>query len=242
MTHRDFSTRLERRLSRADVLMPPAEVVSQVAAYYDLLSHWNARINLTSLPLHDAPPATLDRLIVEPLAAARHVLEEPLDWLDLGSGGGSPAIPLKLVRPLARLWMVEATTKKAAFLREVVRKLGLVDASVENSRIEALVAQADLAKRFDLVTARALRMTKDLFSTIRVLLGPSGKVHLYATRAPELPQSSGLKIQSVVKLGSGLETMLVILSVEADVPRGTSRPSPASLDPRPRRAKTFKKR
>ncbi len=240
MTSREFAARLERRLSRADVLVPSPEVVSQLAAYYDLLAHWNARINLTSLPLHDAPPATLDRLIVEPLAAARHVPEGAIDWMDLGSGGGSPAIPLKLVRPLARLRMVEATTKKAAFLREVVRKLELTEAIVENSRIEALGSQPELAGRFSLISARALRMTRDLFQTICVLLAPSGRVHLYATRPPELPESSGLAVESVQKLGSGLETMLVVVSPRPNVPRGTS---PALADPvPPRTRRALKKR
>ena len=46
-------------------------------------------------------------------------------WFDIGSGGGSPAIPLKLARPTLPLPMVESKTRKAVFLREAVRALGL---------------------------------------------------------------------------------------------------------------------
>ena len=63
----------------------------------------------------------------------------PLAWFDLGSGGGSPAIPLKLVRPDARLTMVESKTRKAAFLREAVAQSGAADAAeVADERFEEL--------------------------------------------------------------------------------------------------------
>ncbi len=239
MTSREFAAKLERRVSRADVLMPSSQAVGLLEAYYDILARWNSRINLTSLPLVDCPPATLDRLIVEPLAAARYVPEGPVKWVDLGSGGGSPAVPLKIVRPESRLTMVEATTKKATFLKEVVRDLGLADADVENLRIEELDEKTQLKGTVHLVTARAVRMTTALFGAIRGLLIPEGRLHLYATRSPEVSSSSGFSVEAVHKLGNGLDTQLIILKpieTEAqafagtglaapalDVPRGTSR-------------------
>jgi 16S rRNA (guanine527-N7)-methyltransferase len=229
MTSREFATKLERRILKADVLLPSGEAMSQLEAYYSLLSRWNARINLTSLALSDGAPATLDRLLVEPLAAARHVDEGEINWIDLGSGGGSPAIPLKVVRPRARLTLVEATTKKATFLKEVIRELQLANAVVENSRIEGLEERSDLHGSVHLVTARAVRMTGVLLGVIRLLLAPEGRLHLYATRSPELPDSSGFRVEAVHKLGNGLETRLVVLAA-ADreplvprVPRGTKK-------------------
>ncbi len=64
--------------------------------------------------------------------------------MDVGSGGGSPAIPLKLAVPRLRLTMVEAKARKSAFLREAVRHLGLEQRSVETARYEELLARPDL--------------------------------------------------------------------------------------------------
>jgi 16S rRNA (guanine527-N7)-methyltransferase len=238
MTSREFATRLERRLTRADVLLPDAEVVAMLEAYYSILSKWNARINLTSLPLEDGPPATLDRLLVEPLAAARHVREGTFNWVDLGSGGGSPAIPLKIVRRAAILTMVEATTKKATFLKEVVRELRLEAASVENLRIEELENRPAVIGRTELVTARAVRMTSALFDAIRMLLAPGGSLHLYANRPPEIPPVSGFSIDAVHKLGTGLETKLIVLKSLAQGSEASTTPmdtkAPPAMAPSPR--------
>jgi 16S rRNA (guanine527-N7)-methyltransferase len=212
MTSKEFAVRLERRVSKADVLMPSAQAVALLEVYYTVLSRWNTRINLTSLALDDAPPATLDRLLVEPLAAARYVPEGPIRWLDLGSGGGSPAIPLKIVRPEASLTMVEATTKKATFLKEVVRELHLADAEVENTRIESLASRDEIRETADLISARAVRLTAELFDAIRWLLKPDGQLHLYASRQPEIRASTGFSVEAAYKLGVGLETRLVVLT------------------------------
>ncbi len=228
MTTKEFASKLERRVAKADVLMPSAEVIERLEQYYALLSRWNKRINLTSLALEDAPPGTLDRLIVEPLAAARYVSEAPISWVDLGTGGGSPAIPLKIVRPAAALTMVEATTKKATFLKEVVRELQLGEALVENARIEEFEARTAVKDSFDLVSTRAVRMTGTLFAAIRNLLKPEGQLHLYANRPPEVTSSSGFAVEAAHKLGTGLETKLIVLlparpmGAPRSVPRGTS--------------------
>lgn len=127
----DLALRLAGRLESAGVAAPPA-LVSALASYYELLLRWNRTVNLTAL--RDGDEA-LDRLLVEPLVAARHLPDE--GWLvDVGSGGGSPAIPLKLARPAMALTMIEVRSRKAAFLREAVRHLALREAVVEGRRAE----------------------------------------------------------------------------------------------------------
>ena len=66
---------------------------------------------------------TFDRLLIEPLIASRYLPSTDCSVIDVGSGGGSPAIPLKLAMPGISLRMVESKTRKAAFLREAVRRL-----------------------------------------------------------------------------------------------------------------------
>src|SRR3979490_2129499 len=106
MTSREFQERLSRRARKAYVSLT-APVVDRLEAYYRLLTRWNTKVNLTALQLEELTDPAFARLLLEPLAAAGLVADSPLVWFDLGSGGGSPAIPLKIVRPAARLTMVE---------------------------------------------------------------------------------------------------------------------------------------
>jgi 16S rRNA (guanine527-N7)-methyltransferase len=152
-----------------------AEFVSSAERYYDLLRVWNRRINLTALRLDDFPTATIDRLLIEPLQAAEFIPEESgLDCLDVGSGGGSPAIPINIARPLVRLTMVEAVAKKAAFLREAVRILGLSGATVLTARIEE--AASLRSGTADIVLIRGVRLDSQMSSILDRLLKPGGRL------------------------------------------------------------------
>jgi 16S rRNA (guanine527-N7)-methyltransferase len=179
VTSREFRERLTRRARRANVTVAIG-TADTLEKYFALLDRWNAKINLTALPLRPPTEETFDRLFVEPLAAARLLRDEPLQWIDLGSGGGSPAIPLKVVRPKLKLTMIESKVRKAAFLREAIRTLGLQDAIVENVRIEALAENASPAIGCaDIVTVRAVRVDAALLRRAADLLAPAGRLVLF---------------------------------------------------------------
>src|SRR6266576_2836727 len=116
----DTAERLRTRAKAMGVAIP-LHVEARLVSYFDLLAKWNAKINLTSLTDTDA---AIDRLLLEPLAAAAALPRYP-QLIDLGSGGGSPAIPLALVLEARRLVMVESRGRKAAFLSEATRSSGL---------------------------------------------------------------------------------------------------------------------
>ena len=173
----DIRRRLQRRLRRVH-LDPPPDVVEGLITYYSLLRRWNEKINLTSLPDGDE---AVDRLLVEPLLAARLMTEPTALVVDVGSGGGSPAIPLKLVTPTLDLWMIESKARKSAFLREVVRQLSLQDARVETSRAEDLVERPEIFGLADAVTMRAVRADLKTLASLQQFLRPGGEL-LFFTR------------------------------------------------------------
>src|SRR5262249_49693844 len=126
VTSAEFRERLAARAAQIGVAIPPASV-DALETYFFLLARWDATVNLTPLPLDPPRDNTFDRLLLEPIAAADRIQPStnprsavPI-WVDLGSGGGSPAIPLKILRPHWVLTMVEARERKTAFLREAVR-------------------------------------------------------------------------------------------------------------------------
>ena len=77
MTSREFRERVIKRGKKADVQLT-APILEQLEAYYRLLARWNEKINLTALPLKDLTDQAVDRLLIEPLAAARYVPETAL--------------------------------------------------------------------------------------------------------------------------------------------------------------------
>jgi 16S rRNA (guanine527-N7)-methyltransferase len=182
-----MSETLERLRSRAKShgLTVPPPVEAKLVAYFDLLARWNAKINLTALTDGDA---AIDRLLLEPLAAAPALPRYP-DLIDLGSGGGSPAIPLALALDARRLVMVESKGRKAAFLREASRSLQLT-AVVENDRFESVAAHGTYAGQMDIVSIRAVRPDLSALAIAKALLKPGGMVALFAPKPaspPELP-------------------------------------------------------
>lgn len=148
----------------------------QLCRFIDLLSKWNRKINLTSLQLEPLSVEAVDRLIVEPVLASRFIRQADARIVDLGSGGGSPAIPLKIQLPASSLRMVESRSRKCAFLREATRQLGLENSFVHESRFELLVGREELRHATDVMTIRAVRLDEQLVDLIRWFLTPGGEL------------------------------------------------------------------
>jgi 16S rRNA (guanine527-N7)-methyltransferase len=189
----------------AAVDLPP-DRTETLSAYLELLARWNRKINLTAFELEPPDDHAIDRLIVEPLAAARYFLPAERDVIDVGSGGGSPALPLKISLPHLRFVLVEAKVRKAAFLREAVRHLHLADVRVENQRVEDLMTRADLRATADIVTLRAVRIDPQLLGTLKGFIKPGGRVFAFVAgvRHGELAGSAVRTEPLVPSLQSGL--------------------------------------
>ena len=152
MSARELRERIRRRARYANLNIQ-GDLLEGLERYFLLLGKWNAKVNLTAFRL--APGGddeAIDRLLLEPLVAAKHLPAHATSLLDAGSGGGSPAIPLKLAVPGIRLRMVEAKTRKAVFLREAVRELGLKEAEVETARFEELLPRPEMHESADVVS------------------------------------------------------------------------------------------
>jgi 16S rRNA (guanine527-N7)-methyltransferase len=179
MSARELRERIRRRARHANLSVAD-EVVAGLERYYLLLAKWNAKVNLTAFRLSSTgDDEAVDRLLIEPLAAARHVPADAKSLLDAGSGGGSPAIPLKLALPRSSLRMVEVKTRKAVFLREAVRELGLQDTEVETSRFEELLARPELHESANVVSIRAVRVEPRVLATLQAFLKPGGMLFLF---------------------------------------------------------------
>jgi len=202
VSERELVARIVERSDLA-ALKVPADLAAALAGYLELLTKWNRRINLTAHVLEPISIAAIDHLIVEPLIAAKYVSDAARLALDVGSGCGSPGVPLALALPRLHLTLVESRTRKASFLREVTRQLSLGTVAVENTRMENLAARLPFQRTTDLVTLRAVQPNEPLVVGLKRIMSPSGEIFWFTTETVELPdvlKTGGLRLEAAHEL------------------------------------------
>jgi 16S rRNA (guanine527-N7)-methyltransferase len=158
-------------------LSPLAEGTAQkFAEYLALFERWNKKTNLSAVRDREG---ILRRHFVESIACAQALPEGIATLLDFGSGGGFPGIPVALCRPETSVTLAESQGKKAAFLHEAVRVLGI------NAKVHAQRAEL-LSERFDCVTLRAVDRMEKAVAAAALLVTPGGFLALLTTEQ-ELP-------------------------------------------------------
>jgi len=167
-----FRERVERVLG-ADAGLA-REHWGRLEALDALVVKWSKAVDLTGFRSEDV---RVRRYFAESLAAVQHLPERGAA-LDIGSGGGSPALPLAVVRPEMTFSLVESNQRKAAFLEEAARSLGLNNVTVHAQRFEALLG----AGLVDVVTVRGVAMVSGLRVAIRRHLRPDGQLFWFSSR------------------------------------------------------------
>ena len=165
--------RLNALLQQAGLPVLDAVLAGRFEDYLGLILRWNARTNLTAI--RDVE-GILSRHFVESIACARTVPQGVGTLLDLGSGAGFPGIPIALCRPEIAVTLAESQNKKAAFLREAIRTLGLA-AKVHGGRAEELKAA------FDCVTLRAVDRMESAVTTAAQLVAEGGWLMVMTTES-----------------------------------------------------------
>src|SRR6266852_7159120 len=140
---------VRRALREFQITVDDAQV-SQIQRYIKMLLTWNAKVNLTAIR---DPLEILYRHFCESMYAAGAVPIGTGRLADVGSGGGFPGLPLKILRPDLQVFLVESNVKKVTFLAEVIRELGLTSAQVLARRYEEL---GEEVAPLDYVCSRAL--------------------------------------------------------------------------------------
>lgn len=183
------------------------ELIGQLSTYLDLLVRWNTRVSLTAIR---RPEEMVERHFGESLFTGAHLsgrLKSGATLLDYGSGAGFPGLPIQLLLPSVRVTLAESQARKVAFLREVIRVLGL-EVEVWPRRVEELPA----SQRFDAVTLRAVdRMTISLNEAAGILQAEGWLAALVGSNV------DGAKADEYAVPGSDRRRLLLW----RNVPRGT---------------------
>lgn len=182
---KSVASRLNEILAAAGMDVLDQETATHFANYCALLLRWNARTNLTAIRDEEG---IFSRHFAESIACARALPPEITTLLDFGSGAGFPGIPIALCRPEITVTLAESQGKKAAFLQEAVRTLGL-SAKVYAARAESLTS------KFDCVTLRAVDRMPQAIRVATSFIVPGGWLVLLTTE----DQLESLKAASIVR-------------------------------------------
>ena len=184
----------------------------QFLRYLDHLVEWNKIVNLTSIT---EPNEIIIKHFADSLSAlVATSFSKNCVVLDVGSGGGFPGIPLKIMKPDMRLVLVEPVQKKCSFLNSVVGLLKLHDVSIFNGTIEQY-SKWPLRHVIDMVVVRALKY-EQIQEHIKILLSSKGRIILYRTETIQkeeirddfhlvneitlmLPQGLGKRVVTVIE-------------------------------------------
>jgi 16S rRNA (guanine527-N7)-methyltransferase len=160
------------------------EQIALFEVYRETLLLWSGKMNLISLQSELDLPV---RHFIDSLTLLPHLPAGPGTLLDIGSGAGFPAIPVKIFRKDLHVTLLEASRKKCSFLKEVIRRLGIREIAVLNCRLEELLNK-DLKPSFDMIVSRATLKLPELLRMGLPLLKPGGV--LAAMKGPGLEEET----------------------------------------------------
>ncbi len=137
------------------------------------LLQWNKKINLTAII---DPLMVAEKHFIDSIAASLY-MDTETSLIDLGSGGGFPGIPLKIMNPNLKVVMVDASRKKVNFLKHVIRTLNLNQIDAIHSRVEDLHENTMYNGQFDCVISRAFTELSGFVNLAKPFLSPAGKIY-----------------------------------------------------------------
>jgi len=180
--------------------------VLQIQQYMSILLFWNEKINLTAIR---DPLEILSRHFCECMYAASIVPIGVGRLADVGSGAGFPGIPLKMIRPELQVVLVESNIKKATFLAETIRELGLREARVLVGRYEEL---GEEIAPLDFVCSRALGEFAPFLAWAHLEKVAAKEVILWigARDLPEIQKIEGWEWREPIPVPHSLRRLLLI--------------------------------
>jgi 16S rRNA (guanine527-N7)-methyltransferase len=180
--------------------------VLQIQQYIEILLAWNEKVNLTAIR---DPLEILYRHFCESMYASVAVPVENGRLADVGSGGGFPGLPLKIIRPNLRVFLVESNVRKATFLAEVVRTLDLKDTQVIVRRYEELNEEV---APLDYVCSRALGEYADFleWASLRETGAKNVILWIGARDLPEIQKISTWDWQEPIAVPHSLQRLLLV--------------------------------
>lgn len=197
--------------------------VDKIFQYYALLEEWNKKLNLVKLKGWDD---FLERHILDSISPLRWgLIGEGKSLCDIGTGGGLPGVPIKLMLPGVEAALVESKRKKIVAIDSIIQKMGLRGIRTVCSRAEALGVENEWKDRFDVVTIRAVGKEEEVKSLAYPLVKDGGICIIYQTaekrRGKNVNKEEERGFYRYSFEGLRKDRVLAVVKRAMKVPRGT---------------------
>lgn len=170
--------------------------------YYELLTEWNEKINLTAIT--DEDEVALKHFL-DSLNAARDIVTDKMKVIDVGTGAGFPGLPVKINNPGISLTLVDSLNKRINFLNEVILELGLKDVKTVHSRAEDLGVNKDYREKYDVCVSRAVANLTTLCELCLPFVRVGGL--FVSLKGPKAEEEAGEALRAIELLGGRLKTI-----------------------------------
>ena len=225
-----FEDILARRAAEAQIALTP-EQIGRFAVYYEMLTDWNTRMNLTALT---TPEDVAVKHIIDSLTAYDAALfDEAATLIDVGTGAGLPGIPLALYAPHIAVTLMDALQKRVRFLREVTAAMGLTNTRCIHARAEEAARQAEHRECYDIAVSRAVARMPVLLAYTLPLVRVGGTLLALKGRAYAEEAAEGAATANILGGGRiharpvhlpGLDDVRAILAVRKERPTPNAYP------------------
>lgn len=148
-----------------------SEIFNRFLDYNRLLMEWNSKINLVSRKQENIENNIINSIFF----LTKYKLEEKFSLVDIGTGGGFPGIPLKIMYPKSKILCVDSIAKKIMVVNDVIEKMELKNISAVAGRGEEMGKNEKYKGKFDYVTAKAVAPIKDIKKFGKDFLKETGK-------------------------------------------------------------------
>jgi 16S rRNA (guanine527-N7)-methyltransferase len=165
-------------------IMVSAAQAQAFALHGKALIQWNRKTNLTAIV---DPEQLAVKHFLDAIAPLAHIPDQG-SLIDVGTGGGFPGLPLKILRPKQPMTLIDGVRKKITFIKGMIRRLGLSDITALHARAEALGQMDDHRGRYAAVVCRAVADPDAVARMTEGLLAPRGRIIVY--QGPNAPALS----------------------------------------------------
>lgn len=199
--------------------------LTQFRDYYEILIEWNGKVNLTAIT---KPEEVVEKHFIDSMMLFHTLdVQQGSRLIDIGTGAGFPAVPIKIVRNDLTVTLVDALQKRISFLNALSAQLGL-DMSMNHGRAEELIKQQNMRENFDIAVSRAVAKLGMLAEYVLPYVavggkfvawkGPSGEEEVQD--ADKAISVLGAKVADIKKyeLATGEKRLLIIMEKVRQTP------------------------
>ncbi len=189
------------------------EQIEKFIVYKELLQEWNQKINITSIT--EDKEVDIKHFIDSIIPLKTELFEGKLKVIDIGTGGGFPGIPLKIMNENLNMVLLDSTNKKIRFLDEVIEKLELKDIYAIHGRAEELGRNVDYREKYDIAISRAVASLNTLSEYALPFVNIGG--HFISMKGPDVDEELNEGKKAIEILGGKVKFVEKIQIPDTDI-------------------------